>query len=48
MNLEKQYSAKLVERACFKYKLAMMNQRRALSKKEKLEEELAQIKKRLK
>jgi hypothetical protein len=48
MNLEKQYRPIFVERACFRYKMAMMGKRKAISNKQRLEEELAQINKRLK
>jgi hypothetical protein len=47
MQLEKHYEPKFVERACMKYKMAMAGKRKALQQKKKLEEELAQINRRL-
>lgn len=48
MQLEKHYDTRMVERACSKYKTAMTNKRQALKQKKRLEDELAQIKRRLK
>jgi hypothetical protein len=47
MKLEKVYEPRLVERACFRYKMDTLKQRKAMKTKQRLEEELAQIKRRL-
>lgn len=47
MKLENVYEPRLVERACFRYKMDTLNQRKAMKNKQRLEEELAQIKRRL-
>jgi hypothetical protein len=48
MQLETHYPAILVERACAKYKTAMAGKRKAMKEKQRLEEELAQINRKLK
>lgn len=47
MQLEKIYDARMVERACNRYKNAMASKRQALKHKKRLEDELAQIKRKL-
>lgn len=47
MRFEKIYSPLLVERACAKYKLAMAGKRKYLKEKQRLENELIEVQRKL-